>query len=251
MPGKEELGETLRYFEHEIQRLGVELRLNTTPKLEDLQGYDHVVVATGVVPRRSGIAGENNSKVVDYTEALRSPRFMGERVAIVGAGPLGFDVAEMLAHSRTDDGSIAAFDREWGVDPKREMRGGIKPVEKSQSPRQIWLLQRSKSPVGSGLPTTTGWIRRTRLKNKSTRMFNDVEYVQIDDNGLNLRIRGEQRNLSVDTIVVCAGQEAHNPWSAKLQTIGIAHTVIGGARDARKIDAARAIEEGAELGRQL
>ena len=251
VPGKEELGETLRYFEHEIQRLGIELRLNTAPKPADLQCFDHVVVATGVVPRRSGIAGENNSKVVDYTEALRSPRFMGERVAIVGAGPLGFDVAELLAHSKADDGSVEAFDREWGVDPKRELRGGIKPTEKTTSPRQIWLLQRSKSPVGSNLPTTTGWIRRTRLKSKNTRMFNDVEYAQIDDNGLTLRIRGEQRNLSVDTIVVCAGQESHDPWSKKLQDLNIAHTVIGGARDAHKIDAARAIEEGAELGRKL
>ena len=251
VPGKEELGETLRYFEHEIQRLGIELRLNTTAQLSELEKFDHVVVATGVVPRRSGIAGENNSKVVDYTEALRSPRFMGERVAIVGAGPLGFDVAELLAHNKADDGSIAAFDREWGVDCQREQRGGIKATQKAESPRQIWLLQRSKSPVGSTLPTTTGWIRRTRLKNKSTRMYNDVEYVQIDDNGLNLRIRGEQRNLSVDTVVVCAGQDSHNPWSSKLLAHGIAHTVIGGARDAQKIDAARAIEEGAELGRQL
>lgn len=105
--------------------------------------------------------------------------------------------------------------------------------------------------MGSNLPTTTGWIRRTRLKSKNTRMFNDVEYAQIDDNGLTLRIRGEQRNLSVDTIVVCAGQESHDPWSKKLQDLNIAHTVIGGARDAHKIDAARAIEEGAELGRKL
>ena len=251
VPGKEELGETLRYFEYEIQRLGIELRLNTAPQPADLKKFDHVVVATGVVPRRSGIIGENNSKVVDYTEALRSPRFMGGRVAIVGAGPLGFDVAELLAHSKADDGSVAAFDREWGIDQKRKLRGGIKPTEKTSSPRQIWLLQRSKSPVGSSLPTTTGWIRRTRLKSKSTRMFNDVEYAQIDDNGLTLRIRGEQRNLSVDTIVVCAGQESHNPWPQKLQELNIAHTVIGGARDAHKIDAARAIEEGAELGRQL
>ena len=251
IPGKEELGETLRYFESEIQRLGIELRLNTRPELQELRKFDHVVVATGVLPRRSGIAGENHAKVMDYLEALRSPRFMGERVAIVGAGPLGFDMAELLAHNKAEDGSIAAFEREWGIDPQRELRGGVKRSDKNDSPRQIWLLQRSQAPLGSGLPTTTGWIRRTRLKNKSTRMFNDVEYIHIDDNGLHLRIRGEQRCLSVDNIVICAGQEAHNPWSTRLETHNIAHTVIGGARDAHKIDAARAINEGAELGRKL
>lgn len=251
IPGKEELGETLRYFESEIQRLGIELRLNTTPELQELQKFSHVVVATGVVPRRSTIAGENNAKVVDYVEALRSPRFIGERVAIVGAGPLGFDVAELLAHSKADDGSSAAFAREWGIDPLRELRGGVKPSAINDSPRHIWLLQRSKAPMGSSLPTTTGWIRRTKLKNKSARMFNDVEYIHIDDNGLHLRIRGEQRCLSVDNIVVCAGQESHDPWSRKLLAYNIAHTVIGGARDAHKIDAARAIEEGAELGLKL
>ena len=251
IPGKEELGETLRYFENEIQRLGIELHLNTKPKVQDLETFDHVVVASGVVPRRSGIEGENNAKVLDYIEALRSPRFLGERVAIVGAGPLGFDMAELLSHSRAEDGSIPAFEREWGVDDMRELRGSVKTPQKADSPRQLWLLQRSKQPMGSNLPTTTGWIRRTRLKKKSARMFNEVDYVHIDDNGLHLRIRGEQRCLSVDNIVVCAGQEAHDPWSARLQAHNIAHTVIGGARDAHKIDAAQAIKEGAELGRQL
>lgn len=210
-----------------------------------------MVVATGVVPRRSGIEGENNSKVLDYIEALRNPRFLGERVAIVGAGPLGFDVAELLSHSKGENGDVQAFEREWGIDQQRGLRGGIKPIEKADSPRQIWLLQRGKSAMGSSLPTTTGWIRRTKLKNKSARMFNDVEYIHIDDNGLHLRIRGEQRCLSVDHVVVCAGQEAHNPWAARLESHNIAHTVIGGARDAHKIDAARAISEGAELGRKL
>ena len=219
--------------------------------MQALSRFDHVVVASGVVPRRSGIEGENNAKVMDYIEALRSPRFLGERVAIVGAGPLGFDVAELLSHSKSEDGSIPAFEREWGVDEMRELRGSVKTPQKTDSPRQLWLLQRSKQPMGSNLPTTTGWIRRTRLKKKSARMFNEVDYVHIDDNGLHLRIRGEQRCLSVDNIVVCAGQEAHNPWSARLQAHNIAHTVIGGARDAHKIDAARAIKEGAELGRQL
>ena len=251
VPGKQELGETLRYFENEIQRLGIELRLNATPDMQDLRQFDHVVVATGVVPRRSGIAGENNAKVVDYTEALRSPRAMGARVAVIGAGPLGFDVAELLAHGKADAGDIAAFEREWGVDPQRQQRGGIKAPAKTDSPRQIWLLQRSKTPTGSALPTTTGWIRRTRLKNKAARMYNDVDYVHIDDNGLHLRIRGEQRCLSVDNIVICAGQEPHDPWSARLQAHDIAHTVIGGARSAHRIDAVRAIREGAELGRQL
>lgn len=251
VPGKQELGETLRYFEHEIQRLGIELRLNTTPDMAMLRTFDHVAVATGVAPRRSGIEGENNSKVIDYLEALRSPRFVGERIAIVGAGPLGFDMAELLAHHKADDGSVQAFTREWGIDLQREQRGGIQASEKTQSPRQIWLLQRSKSPMGSTLPTTTGWIRRSRVKSKNVRMLNDAEYIHIDENGLHLRIRGEQRCLSVDNIVICAGQDAHDPWSARLKEHNIAHTVIGGARNAHKIDAARAIEEGAELGRQL
>ena len=252
IPGKEEMGETLRYFQHEITRLGIAVKLASRPSMEELQGFDHVVVATGVVPRRSGIAGENHAKVVDYVEAIRSPGQIGARVAVVGAGPLGFDVAELLSHQSTaDEGSVQAYQQEWGVDPQRQHRGGVKKTEKTGSPREIWLLQRSKSLPGSQLPTTTGWIRRSRLKAKAARMFNDVHYIQIDDNGLHLSIRGERRALSVDHIVVCAGQEAHDPWSAKLQAHNIAHTVIGGARDAHKIDAARAIREGAELGRKL
>lgn len=252
IPGKEEMGETLRYFQHEITRLGIAVKLGCLPSIQELQRFDHVVVATGVVPRRSGIAGENHAKVVDYVEAIRSPAQIGARVAVVGAGPLGFDVAELLSHQRTaDDGSVHAYQQEWGVDPQRLLRGGVKKAEKSHSPREIWLLQRSKSPPGSQLPTTTGWIRRTRLKNKAARMFSDVNYMQIDDNGLHLCIRGERRALSVDNIVVCAGQEAHDPWSARLQAHQIAHTVIGGARDAHQIDAARAIREGADLGRKL
>jgi 2,4-dienoyl-CoA reductase (NADPH2) len=250
VPGKQELGETLRYFEHEIQRLGIELRLNTTPDIDTLSGFDHVVVATGVTPRRSGIEGENSSKVVDYIEALRSPRFVGERVAIVGAGPLGFDMAELLAHHKADDGSVAAFDREWGIDPARAARRHQGQRESRFAASDL-AASAQQGGHGQHLPTTTGWIRRARLKNKSARMFNDVEYIHIDDNGLHLRIRGEQRCLSVDNIVVCAGQESHDPWSSRLQAQNIAHTVIGGARNAHKIDAARAIEEGAELGRKL
>lgn len=252
IPGKEEIGETLRYFEHEIARLGIALQLGSQATLTQLQGFDHVVVATGAVPRRSGIAGENNAKVLDYVEAIRAPRQIGARVAVVGAGALAFDVAALLSHAPdSDHASVLAYQQEWGVDPQMLQRGGVQRPIKGSSPREIWLLQRSAFLPGSQLAATTGWIRRSRLKNRATRMFQDVNYLQIDDNGLHLDIRGERRCLSVDSIVVCAGQQSHDPWSARLQAHRMAYSVIGGARDAHKMDAARAIREGAEIGRKL
>lgn len=252
IPGKEEFAETLRYFQHEMTRLGIVLRLACQPSVQELQDFDHVVVATGVVPRRSNITGENNAKVMDYVEAIRSPGYIGSRVAVVGGGPIGFDIAQLLSHPPSaGNDSITTFQQEWGVDPQRLQRGGVTKPQANIPQREIWLLQRSKSLPGSTLAATTGWVQRKRMKARGVRQFNDLEYIQIDDNGLHLEIRGERRCLSVDTIVICAGQQAHDPWSAKLLAHSIAHTVIGGARDANKIDAARAIKEGAELGRQL
>lgn len=256
IPGKQEMAETLRYFQREITRLGITLQLGTPATLAQLRGFDHIVVATGAVPRRSGIAGENSAEVFDYVEAIRAPGAIGARVAVVGAGPVGFDVAELLSHppgngSTHSEDPLRAYRQEWGVDPLQLQRGGLHPPLARSAAREIWLLQRSPSLPGSQLAATTGWIRRARLDANAARMFNDVQYLQIDDHGLHLSIRGERRCLRVDSIVVCAGQQSHDPWSAQLLAQQLPHSVIGGARDTHRMDAARAIREGAELGRQL
>lgn len=252
IPGKQEFAETLRYYQLELQRLGVQVHVRTRPTDDDLRSFDHVVVATGTAPRRSHIPGEHSAKVIDYLEALRQPNALGERVAIVGGGPISFDMAELLSHvHQPAQEPIAAFLQEWGVDPLQQHRGGLCEAQPPASAREIWLLQRNPQRPGQTLGATTRWIHRTRLQKKSIRIFNEVDYLQIDDAGLHLRIRGVQRCLSVDHIVMCTGQEPHNPWGARLAGQGIAHTVIGGARSTQGLNAASAFREGAELGRSL
>ncbi|MFB7028870.1 MULTISPECIES: FAD-dependent oxidoreductase [unclassified Streptomyces] len=252
VPGKDEFDETLRYFRVQLDERGVEVRLNTPVAASDLDGYDEVVVATGVSPRTPAIEGVDHPSVVSYLDVLRDGAPVGERVAVIGAGGIGFDVAEFL----TDGGEGASRDpetyfRQWGVDTSYENRGGLRTPERTAPPRQVHLLQRKETKVGAGLGKTTGWIHRTELKHRGVAMVAGVTYDRIDDEGLHVTIGGEARLLPVDTVVLCAGQEPRRDLYEELVAAGRTAHLIGGADVAAELDAKRAIDQGTRLAAAL
>ncbi|MEU7071775.1 NADPH-dependent 2,4-dienoyl-CoA reductase [Streptomyces narbonensis] len=252
VPGKEEFDETLRYFRVQLAERGVDVRLNTYVSAADLADYDEVVVATGVSPRTPDIAGVDHPSVVSYLDVLRDGAPVGERVAIIGAGGIGFDVAEFL----TDGGEGASQDaetyfRQWGVDTSYENRGGLRAPERTAPPRQVHLLQRKTSKVGAGLGKTTGWIHRTELKHRGVAMVAGVSYERIDDEGLHVTIDGEPQLLPVDTIVLCSGQDPQRALHEELVAAGRSAHLIGGADVAAELDAKRAIDQGTRLAATL
>jgi 2,4-dienoyl-CoA reductase (NADPH2) len=268
IPGKEEFAETLRYYRTRLAALGVEARLNRRAGVEDLRGFDEVILSSGVVPRRPPIPGLDHPKVAGYVEIVEGRRTAGVRVAIVGAGGIGFDVAELLtagesadghaSDGRADDPAIAAFRAEWGIDVQYATRGGLKlasgpgdPAPSAVSPRQLWLLQRKVSKVGESLAKTTGWIRRTLLRRRGVTMLSGVEYVKIDDAGLHIVVDGAPQVLDVDTVVICAGQEPRRELVAELEAVGIRPHLIGGADVAVELDAKRAIDQGTRVAMGL
>ncbi|GAA2770925.1 NADPH-dependent 2,4-dienoyl-CoA reductase [Streptomyces showdoensis] len=252
VPGKEEFDETLRYFRVQLAERGVEVRLNTFVSAADLTEYDEVVVATGVTPRTPEIEGVDHPSVVGYLDVLRHGAPVGERVAILGAGGIGFDVAEFL----TDGGEGASQDpetyfRQWGVDTSYETRGGLRAPERPRPPRQVHLLQRKTTKVGAGLGKTTGWIHRTELKHRGVTMVAGVSYERIDDEGLHLTVEGEPTVLPVDTVVLCTGQEPRRGLYEELLAAGRTAHLIGGADVAAELDAKRAIDQGTRLAAAL
>ncbi|MEW1699146.1 NADPH-dependent 2,4-dienoyl-CoA reductase [Streptomyces sp. NPDC091278] len=252
VPGKEEFDETLRYFRVQLAEHGVEVRLDAPVTAADLDDYDEVVVATGVAPRTPAIPGVDHPSVLSYLDVLRDGAPVGERVAVIGAGGIGFDVAEFL----TDDGQGASQDpetyfRQWGVDTSYENRGGLRTPERGAAPRQVHLLQRKESKVGAGLGKTTGWIHRTELKHRGVTMVAGVTYDRIDDEGLHLTVGGEARLLPVDTVVLCAGQEPRRDLYEELVAAGRTAHLIGGADVAAELDAKRAIDQGTRLAATL
>ncbi|MFI9121144.1 FAD-dependent oxidoreductase [Streptomyces bikiniensis] len=252
VPGKDEFEETLRYFRVQLAERGVEVRLNTPVAATDLDGYDEVVVATGVSPRTPAIEGVDHPSVVSYLDVLRDGAPVGERVAVIGAGGIGFDVAEFL----TDGGEGASQDpetyfRQWGVDTSYENRGGLRTPERAAPPRQVHLLQRKETKVGAGLGKTTGWIHRTELKHRGVAMVAGVTYDRIDDEGLHVTIGGEPQVLPVDTVVLCAGQEPRRDLYEELVAAGRTAHLIGGADVAAELDAKRAIDQGTRLAATL
>ena len=250
VPGKEEFVETLRYFGKQLALTGVHLRLGQRVTAADLQGagFRHVVLATGVQPRRPDIPGIDHPKVVGYLDVLRDKCAVGRQVALIGAGGIGFDVAEYLLHEGTSPSlDTAKFFAEWGVDMQYGARGGLQPAHIPPSPRKLFLLQRKTSKVGDGLGKTTGWIHRTSLKNRGVDMLNGVQYQRIDDAGLHIRVGDKDITLPVDTIVVCAGQEPQRALQAELLAAGCVVHLIGGADEAVELDAKRAIKQGTEL----
>ena len=253
IPGKEEFAETLRYFASRLEQTGVKLRLGQEAGAEALlTGYDAVIIAAGVRPRRAGIPGEEHPKVLSYLDVLAHDAAVGPRVAIVGAGGIGFDVAEFLvqsAPSPTTD--IARWTREWGVDMTLAARGALlKPAPEPPS-RQIWLLQRSTGRPGARLNKTSGWVHRASLKAKGVQMLGGVQYQRIDDAGLHTVIDGAPRLFEVDHVVVCAGQEPQRALADALAARGVAVHRIGGADVAAELDAKRAIAQATALAAAL
>ena len=254
IPGKEEFHETIRYFTNEVADSGVDLQLNTRVRVEDLTNgdFDEVVLATGVTPRAPEIEGLDNKKVLTYLQVLRDHEPVGESVAILGAGGIGFDVAEYLTQvgqSATLD--PAEFNAEWGIDSTYANRGGLTAPKREKAARQVTLLQRKTTKVGAGLGKTTGWIHRSELAKRGVRMVNGASYERIDDAGLHLRINDEPTVLDVDTIVLCTGQESQRELEDGLTAAGISVHVIGGADEAVELDAKRAIKQGTELAASL
>ncbi|MYY06895.1 MULTISPECIES: NADPH-dependent 2,4-dienoyl-CoA reductase [unclassified Streptomyces] len=252
VPGKEEFNETLRYFRTRLAEENVELRLGTPVGAGDLGGYDEIVLATGVTPRTPAIPGADHPSVVSYLDVLRHGAPVGDRVALVGAGGIGFDVAEFL----TDGGQAASLDpevffRQWGVDTEYRERGGLTAPERPKTTRTVHLLQRKESKVGAGLGRTTGWIHRTELRHRGVTMTAGVTYDRIDDEGLHITVGGEQHLLPVDTVVLCAGQEPRRELYEELLAEGRAAHLIGGADVAAELDAKRAIRQGTELAGSL
>jgi 2,4-dienoyl-CoA reductase (NADPH2) len=261
IPGKEEFAETLRYYRTRLEQLGARVELNRRVGADDLSAFDDVILATGIVPRIPAIPGIDHPKVASYVEIVEGRKRAGKRVAIVGAGGIGFDVAELLTEDhpadghasdgRRDDPAIAAFCAEWGIDAEFAHRGGVKTAHENPPPRQLWLLQRKTEKVGAGLAKTTGWIRRTLLKRRGVAMLAGVEYDGIDDAGLHIKIDGKPQLLEVDTIVICAGQEPRRELVSILEAAGITPKLIGGADVALELDAKRAIDQGTRVALAL
>lgn len=248
VPGKEEFYETLRYFAKQITLTGVKLRLNTLATADELNSFDEIVLATGITPRTPEIEGVTHPKVLSYLDVLRDKKTVGKTVAIIGAGGIGFDVAEYLSHSGTSPSlDPKKFFAEWGVDTSYQTVGGLTEAEIEMPARQIFLLQRKVSKVGDGLGKTTGWIHRTGLKNRGVHMFAGVTYNKIDDAGLHVTIDGQQKTLPVDNVILCAGQEPRRDLQSALEAAGKTVHLIGGADVAAELDAKRAINQGTRL----
>ena len=247
IPGKEEYSETIRYFQHELERTGVRLFLNTLATADQLrrEGFDEIVLATGVSPRRPAIPGLDHPSVLSYVEVLQGHVQVGKRVAIVGAGGIGIDVATFLAHEPGESQeTVPEFLAHWGVDPAYTDRGGLKAPQPSPSGRTIYLLQRSPGKPGRGLGKTTGWIHRSKLQQMGVKTLSAVRYEKIDDQGLHIFRGGVTQVLEVDHIIVCAGQESRRELQPGLP---VKNHLIGGAHTAAELDAQRAIEQAYEL----
>ena len=254
IPGKEEFHETLRYFRHRLNDAGVDVRLAQVADAASLAaaGYDEIVIATGVTPRSVSFPGSDDCRVLSYMDVLGQHQPVGARVAIIGAGGIGFDVAEYLvepAPSPTTD--VTRWSRDWGVDMQLAGRGGLQPPQPEPPARQVWLLQRSEGRPGARLNKTTGWVHRATLKAKQVTMLGNVRYRRFDDDGLHVDIDGETRVLPVDNVVVCAGQEPNRRLADELLAAGLTVHVIGGADVAAELDAKRAIAQGSLLASRI
>jgi 2,4-dienoyl-CoA reductase (NADPH2) len=258
IPGKEEFSETLRYFSRRIDGTGVQLHLNARVSADDLvaRKFDAVILATGVTARNPKIPGQDSPHVLSYIDVLLHGKPVGERVAIVGAGGIGFDVAEFLVtppgHSPTLN--LREWLEEWGVADPAEVRGGVVHARPSPPARRVTLLQRKAGKLGKGLGKTTGWIHRAALLMKNVEMIGGVNYERITPDGLFVTY-GEQRRdgqlIECDTIVLCAGQEPLRELQAPLTAAGVTVHLVGGADESGELDAKRAIDQGTRLAAQL
>ncbi|WP_423732160.1 FAD-dependent oxidoreductase [Hafnia paralvei] len=250
IPGKEEFHETLRYFKRLLIIHNIQQRLGQRVEAADLSEFDEVILATGIVPRHLDLPGSDMPHVLSYTQVLRDKLPVGKRVAIIGAGGIGFDTAEYLSQfGQSTSLNSTAFAEEWGIDLQLKQRGGLAKdgMHPTHSPRKIYLLQRKTSKVGEGLGKTTGWIHRVSLQKRGVIMINGAQYHHIDEHGLHLIRDGQIECLPVDNVIICAGQESQQELLAPLQNMGKTVHLIGGADVARELDARRAIDQGTRL----
>lgn len=253
IPGKEEFYETLRYYKKRIEVTGVKLHLNTRVNASMLkqQGFKEVVMATGIKPRGLTISGSDHPKVLSYIDVLRDHKPVGAKVAVIGAGGIGFDVSEYLVEQEELTTHLDKWLVHWGVDKTYKAAGGIMETELHKPPREVYLLQRKSTKVGKGLGKTTGWVHRKSLINHKVQMMNGVSYEKIDDQGLHIKIGDKSKVLDVDNIIVCAGQEPLRELQESLLEACMQVYVIGGADVAAELDAKRAIRQGAELAAMI
>ncbi|MEO7068192.1 MAG: NADPH-dependent 2,4-dienoyl-CoA reductase [Rhodanobacter sp.] len=254
IPGKEEFAETLRYFGNQLADMGVDVQLGRRADSASVLagGYDEVVIATGITPRQVNFPGSDDPRILSYLDVLGRHAQVGANVAVIGAGGIGFDVAEYLvenAPSPTTD--IARWTREWGVDTSLTQRSGLQKPQPEAPERQVWLLQRSEGRLGARLNKTTGWVHRATLKAKQVTMLGHVTYEQFDDQGLHITVDGAARVLPVNHVVVCAGQLPNRQLADELIAAGLKVHVIGGADVAAELDAKRAIAQGTKLASTL
>lgn len=257
VPGKEEFHETIRYFKVQLEKTGVDVRLNTKVNREQLEreGFDHVIVASGVIPRSLNIEGSQLPQVLSYADVLKGAE-VGKRVAVIGAGGIGFDVSEFLLYSKTlaQPQPLQNWQQEWGIDAEANYSsaGGLKIPVVQEPIREIYLLQRKTTPLGAGLGKTSGWVHRAQLKKHHVHMLRGVKYKAVTSEGLWVEMNGHDQLLRVDTVVVCAGQESVNEIMPKSNEITMAqYHIIGGAKLAAELDAKRAIREGAEIAAKI
>lgn len=254
IPGKQEFHETIRYFQHELNHLNVDVRLNTKVAAEDLHGFDEIVLATGIHPRQIELEGIDHAKVLSYLDVLRERKPVGKSVAIIGSGGIGFDVGEFLSQNGDDSAlSPELFQHEWQIDASLNHAGGLISPEPALEPsaRDITICQRKPGVVGRNLGKTTGWIHRLTLKERGVNMLGGLEYVKIDDDGLHVKQAGEHKLLAVDNVIICAGQEPNRNLQDALLALGKPVHVIGGAEVAAELDAKRAILSGTKLALSL
>jgi 2,4-dienoyl-CoA reductase (NADPH2) len=256
IPGKEEFSETIRYFRRKLELTGVKVMLGQRVTREQLLagGYDDVIVATGIKVRMPPIEGVNHPKVLSYVDVVQNKAPVGRRVAIIGAGGIGFDVGEYLLHdpSHPLPVPVSEWTREWGVDLQATTKGGLVPPAAPHPVRQVYLMQRKTSKLGAGLGKTSGWVHRATLQRNGVVMMAGVQYDRIDDHGLHITVGGEQKLIEVDNVVICAGQDSLTElMPAEGESGGPRFHKIGGAALAAELDAKRAIKEGAELAVRL
>ncbi|HCQ82372.1 MAG TPA: NADPH-dependent 2,4-dienoyl-CoA reductase, partial [Rhodobiaceae bacterium] len=250
--GKEEFYETLRYYNRMIEKFDINLHLNTVVDVDMLaeSDVDHIVIATGISPRTPDLEGIDHPSVIGYIDALRGNKPVGSKVAIMGAGGIGFDVADFISHDGPSGAKdVEVFAREWGIDFENHPRGGVTGIEPevASAPREIFLMQRKETAVGKGLGKTTGWTHRLTLARRGVKMMNSIDYLKIDDRGLHFLRDNKPECLDVDTIIVCAGQEPLRALYDAALTRDLPVDLIGGAFEAAELDAKAAIYQASHM----
>jgi 2,4-dienoyl-CoA reductase (NADPH2) len=251
IPGKEEFEETLRYYARQLELCGVAVQLGTEATRAELQPFDEVVLATGVIARTPAIPGIEHPTVLGYREALINGAAIGERVAVIGAGGIGVDVSEFLTHDTSPSLDLDEWRREWGVADPEQARGAVTAPAPEPPARQVFLLQRKTGRIGAGLGKTSGWVHRAALQHKGVELIPGVTYDRIDDDGLHIRVAGTERTLAVDNVVICAGQESRRDLYDRVSLAGKPVHLVGGAHVAAELDAKRAIDEASRLAASL